>query len=79
MWFDRADYRALRFRATIPPFLIERKAETMGSDRRESDPSDELLQGEQGLTPPSSSGDTRKPPASSGDTRKPPASSGDDR
>lgn len=44
-----------------------------------SNPADELLQGEQGLAPTASSGDTRKPSLSSGDTRKPSLSSGDTR
>lgn len=51
----------------------------MAKEPRGSDPADELLQGEQALTPPASSGDTRRPPASSGDTRKPSSSSGDTR
>jgi hypothetical protein len=44
-----------------------------------SNPEEDLLQGEQGLAPTASSGDTRKPSLSSGDTRKPAASSGDTR
>jgi hypothetical protein len=51
----------------------------MAKEPRGSDPADDLLQGEQGLTPPSSSGDTRRPTASSGDTRRPTQSSGDTR
>ena len=35
----------------------------MAKEPREVDPADELLQGEQGLTPPASSGDDRRPPA----------------
>lgn len=50
-----------------------------GKDRRESDAAAELLQGEQGLVPPGSSGDDRKPATSSGDDRRPRGSSGDDR
>jgi hypothetical protein len=51
----------------------------MAKQPRGSDPAEDLLQGEQGLTPTASSGDTRRPAASSGDTRRPPASSGDTR
>lgn len=51
----------------------------MGKNRRESNASAELLQGEQGLAPPASSGDDRKPATSSGDDRRPRTSSGDDR
>jgi hypothetical protein len=51
----------------------------MAKEPRGSNPADDLLQGEQGLEPPASSGDTRRPSASSGDTRKAPASSGDTR
>jgi len=49
------------------------------ANRRGSDPSAELLEGEQGLAPPKSSGDDRRARASSGDDRRPRASSGDDR
>jgi hypothetical protein len=52
---------------------------TMAKDRRGSDPADDVLQGEQGLAPTASSGDTRRPTASSGDTRRPTQSSGDTR
>jgi hypothetical protein len=51
----------------------------MGKDRRESDASAELLQGEQGLAPPASSGDDRRTRTSSGDDRGARTSSGDDR
>jgi hypothetical protein len=51
----------------------------MAKDPRGSDPADDVLQGEQGLTPTASSGDTRRPTASSGDTRRPTQSSGDTR
>lgn len=44
-----------------------------------SDPSAELLQGEQGLAPPASSGDDRVARSSSGDDRRARTSSGDDR
>lgn len=51
----------------------------MGKNRRESDASAELLQSEQGLAPPASSGDDRVARTSSGDTRRSRTSSGDDR
>lgn len=51
----------------------------MAKQPRGSNPADDLLQGEQGLEPAASSGDTRRPPASSGDTRRPSSSSGDTR
>lgn len=50
-----------------------------GKDRRVGDSAQELLQGEQGLAPPGSSGDDRGPKGSSGDDRQPRGSSGDDR
>jgi hypothetical protein len=51
----------------------------MAKQPRGSDPADELLQGEQGLAPTASSGDTRRPAGSSGDTRRPAGASGDTR
>lgn len=54
---------------------------TMGGKKRETDPSEELLQEEQGLAPDSlSSGDDRLGlTESSGDDRRSRTSSGDDR
>jgi hypothetical protein len=51
----------------------------MAKQPRGSEPADDVLQGEQGLAPTSSSGDTRSPRTSSGDTRSPRTSSGDTR
>lgn len=51
----------------------------MAKQPRGSEPADDVLQGEQGLGPTSSSGDTRSPRTSSGDTRSPRTSSGDTR
>jgi hypothetical protein len=51
----------------------------MAGNRRGSNASDDLLQGEQGLAPEMSSGDDRKGRKSSGDDRRPRGSSGDDR
>lgn len=50
-----------------------------GKNRRESDASAELLQGEQGLAPAGASGDDRRARRASGDDRRPLAASGDDR
>ena len=54
---------------------------TMGNQRRENDPANDLLEGEQGLPPGamSSGDDRRKVNKSSGDDRRTVKSSGDDR
>jgi hypothetical protein len=57
----------------------EGRKKTMAKQPRGSEPADDVLQGEQELTPTSSSGDTRSPRTSSGDTRSPRTSSGDTR
>jgi hypothetical protein len=51
----------------------------MAKEPRGSGPADDAVQGEQELTPTSSSGDTRSPRTSSGDTRRSTQSSGDTR
>lgn len=51
----------------------------MAKEPRGSSTTDDVLQGEQELTPTSSSGDTRSPRTSSGDTRRTTQSSGDTR
>jgi hypothetical protein len=50
-----------------------------GKNRRESDASAELLQGEQGVAPAGASGDDRRARGASGDDRRPRGASGDDR
>ena len=50
-----------------------------GKNRRVSDASAELLQGEQGLAPTGASGDDRRARVASGDDRRPLGASGDDR
>jgi hypothetical protein len=50
-----------------------------GKNRRESDASAELLQGEQGLAPGGASGDDRRSRTASGDDRRARTASGDDR
>jgi hypothetical protein len=50
-----------------------------GKNRRGSDASAELLQGEQGLAPEGASGDDRRSRTASGDDRRARTASGDDR
>jgi len=53
---------------------------TMGNQRQDNDPTEDLLQGEQGLpSGAKSSGDDRRSRTSSGDDRRTVKSSGDDR